>query len=289
MKEIDWKILSILFEKQSMTKAAESLYMTQSALTKRIKAMEQEWDIEIVKRSSKGVIFTEDGKYLVKRANVMIDFLNEIREHFSENKQTKELLKIGVPNSFARLHMPKLLSQYVKEEDKLHIQMVSNSSDILIQKLTDGSIDMGIICGDYTYLGEKQLLFEEQLYVACPKEMMLDEIEKLPLISSYLNPMVKAIVDQWWKSEFGTMPHTSHKVPHADIAIEMVENGLGVCFLFGQDWKINHENVQLIPIYDNKGNPITRNVWIMMSDGCFRNLDVMDFVGFVEKFYEVNG
>lgn len=42
MKEIDWKILVVLYEKKSMTKAAEALYMTQSALTKRVRAIEEE-------------------------------------------------------------------------------------------------------------------------------------------------------------------------------------------------------------------------------------------------------
>lgn len=42
MKDIDWKILTVLYEKRSITKAAESLYMTQSALTKRLKAVEEE-------------------------------------------------------------------------------------------------------------------------------------------------------------------------------------------------------------------------------------------------------
>lgn len=78
MKEIDWRILVVLYEKKSMSKAAESLFMTQSALTKRVRAIEEEWNIEMVRRSSQGVEFTEDGIYLVKKANIMIDFLKEI-------------------------------------------------------------------------------------------------------------------------------------------------------------------------------------------------------------------
>ena len=82
MKNIDWMILKVLYEKRSMTQAAEALYMTQPALTKRIKSIEAEWGIEVVKRSSKGVTFTEEGKYLVKKSSIMIDFLNEIQEYY---------------------------------------------------------------------------------------------------------------------------------------------------------------------------------------------------------------
>lgn len=42
MKDIDWRILVTLYEKRSITKAAEALYMTQPALTKRVKAIEDE-------------------------------------------------------------------------------------------------------------------------------------------------------------------------------------------------------------------------------------------------------
>lgn len=113
MKDLDWRILKVLYEKQSITQAAEVLFVTQSALTKRPRTIENEWGIEIVKRTSKGVIFTEDGKYLAKKAVIMLDFLEEIAVHYAEKDDSKELVRIGVPNSFARLHMPKLMKGYI--------------------------------------------------------------------------------------------------------------------------------------------------------------------------------
>ncbi|MFR5244792.1 MAG: LysR family transcriptional regulator [Clostridium sp.] len=53
MKNIDWKILKVLYEKRSITKAAESLFMTQSALTKRLQSIENEWGRRIVEWTSK--------------------------------------------------------------------------------------------------------------------------------------------------------------------------------------------------------------------------------------------
>ena len=78
MKELDWKILIVLYEKRSITKTAEALYLTQSAVTKRLQNMENEWGIEVIRRSSQGVSFTEDGTYLAQRASVMLDFLNGV-------------------------------------------------------------------------------------------------------------------------------------------------------------------------------------------------------------------
>lgn len=288
MRDIDWKILMILYEKRSITKTAEALYLTQSAVTKRIQAIETEWDVEIVRRSSQGVSFTKDGHYLVQRASIMLDFLAEIEAHFAEERTKKECLTIGVPNSFARLHMPKLLKEYIQRYVKLEIRAVPNSSDAVVQKLMDGTLDLGFVCGDFPYLGEKAVLFEEDLFLLVPNHMEPESISHMPVIKSYLNPLVQLITDQWWRNQYGNLPHESYKVPFSDIAIEMVENGLGVTFLFGRDWPVDLEKAQLIPLYDQKDNPVTRRVWMMLSDRCFHSQDIMDFVSLVEELYHIN-
>ena len=244
--------------------------------------------MEVVKRSSQGVTFTEDGRYLVKKAGIMLDFLGEIREHFSERHGVKELVRVGVPNSFARLHMPKLLKGYVDAYNHLQFKTFPNSSDMLIRQITDGTIDIAIVCGDYPFLGEKICLFEEELYIMAPMGTALEDVEHLPIIESYLNPMVKLLLNQWWKDHFGESLHAAHFVPYSDIAIEMVENGLGICFLFGSDWAFDRSRFQLIPIYNKEQEPVSRRVWMMLSDSCYRNQDIMDFISFTEEYYHVN-
>lgn len=285
MREMDWKILKVLYEKRSMTQAAEVLYMTQSALTKRIQAMESEWKVEIVKRSSKGVSFTEDGKYLVKRAHIMLDFLSETEQYFSQKKVKREIVKIGIPNSFARLHMPRLFREYTEQYDRVQIKTISNSSDVIIRQITDGTVDIGIICGDYPYLGKKFCLFEEELYIVAPRGSKIEDIEQMPLIESFFNPMVKLLTVQWWKNRFGSIPHETYHVPYSDIVIEMAENGLGIGFLFGADWKINEEKLQLMRVYDRDGQTVKRKVWMMVSDYCYQSKDVKEFIEFIKQYY----
>ncbi len=285
MKDSDWQLLTVLYEKKSMTKAAESLYMTQPAFTKRIRAIEEEWGVNLVRRSSQGVTFTEDGLYLVSRSRIMIDFLNEIREHFNEERSVKTLLRLGVPNSFARLHMPQLLKNYIEKINHIQFRIVLQSSDMLIQQLTNHSIDAAIICGDYPYLRSNAALFKENLYMITPKGIRMEQVEHMTVIESYFNPLVKLTIDQWWMNQFGEIPVETHKVPNADIAIEMVGSGLGVTFVFGLDWKFNEETVQRIPVYDHNGDLIGRNVWLMYDDPCCQNTHLCEFIDFVKKFY----
>lgn len=288
MKELDWKILIVLYEKRSITKTAETLYLTQSAVTKRIQNIETEWGIQVIRRTSQGVEFTADGTFLAQRASVMLDFLREIREHFDEGRSQKQMLTIGIPNSFSRLHFPEVLSSYICQYDKLDIRLIPNSSEVILQKLMDGSVDLGFVCGDYPYLGEKTQLMEESLFILVPAGIDFQEISIQPLIRWKMNPLVEVITDQWWKSQYGSLPHGSYQVPFADIAIEMVEKGLGITFLFGDKWLRDSQKTQLIPVYDNAGSPVGRSVWMMLSDRCFQNPDIADFVSLVERYFQVN-
>ena len=63
MDEKDYELLHALDETRNITHAADKLYMTQSALSKRIKALEQELGVEIVLRSRQGIRFTPAGEH----------------------------------------------------------------------------------------------------------------------------------------------------------------------------------------------------------------------------------
>lgn len=58
MEYRDWHILQTLFREQNITKTAEALYISQPALTKRLRQIEKDFGVQIVQRGSRGVQFT---------------------------------------------------------------------------------------------------------------------------------------------------------------------------------------------------------------------------------------
>ena len=221
--------------------------MTQSALTKRLQSIESEWGRQLVERTSRGVTFTEDGKISGTEGKHHAGFLQEIGDHFADRHTKMESLKLGVPNSFGKApssetprRIPEKRSQSLYQDNFQLQRRDLKGSDRRYDRYRSR-------LRRFPYLGDQVCLFQEELYIVAPKTATMDSIEHMPLIETFYNPMVRMIINQWWKSQFGSSPHEKQQVPYFDIAIEMAENGLGICFVFGDDWKIDEEKLQLIP------------------------------------------
>ena len=84
MKDTDWEILYELYKNPNMTKVANLLYITQPSLTKRLQHMEEEFQVTIVNRTTKGLEFTKEGEYLAQQAKKYLDFINQTRNVLKE-------------------------------------------------------------------------------------------------------------------------------------------------------------------------------------------------------------
>lgn len=80
MDERDWKIVTVLHEQQNITRASKLLYITQPALTARIKQIEEDLGIVLLYRGNKGVRFTQAGEYVVEFAQKHLTALQIFRK-----------------------------------------------------------------------------------------------------------------------------------------------------------------------------------------------------------------
>jgi len=71
MNERDWELLRVLYEVKSITRAADRLFITQPALSIRLKNIESYFNTTLVIRNKKGIQFTSEGEFLAKKASFM--------------------------------------------------------------------------------------------------------------------------------------------------------------------------------------------------------------------------
>ena len=71
----------------AISKAAENLYMTQPALSKAIKALEDEFEIVILERSSSKIVLTRQGKEFVAYAKQVLESIDQMEQTFASKEK----------------------------------------------------------------------------------------------------------------------------------------------------------------------------------------------------------
>ena len=86
---MDWdklKIFHAVAEASSFTKAATILNLSQSAISRQIQSLENDLKIKLFERHARGLVLTENGKYLFKTANEVIGKLRDVESTLTEDK-----------------------------------------------------------------------------------------------------------------------------------------------------------------------------------------------------------
>lgn len=86
-------------EMRSINKAAEKLYVGQSALSRAVKELESSLGITVFERSAKGMTLTPDGEIFIRYAKTVLRQVDEIENMFSEGKVSKKRFSVSVPRA----------------------------------------------------------------------------------------------------------------------------------------------------------------------------------------------
>ena len=105
MDKRDYELLLALDQHKNITKAAQSLYMTQPAITKRIQKMEEELHCPLLIRSKRGVLLTPAAESLLPCARTILKNMEQMEE-LAATRLFSELRPLPPPGNPQRLHSP---------------------------------------------------------------------------------------------------------------------------------------------------------------------------------------
>ena len=123
-------------DNHSITKAADALFMTQSALSHALSIMEEELGCKLfVRGPHKEVLLTKDGEDLLEYANTIDSLLSQVDKRFSK-KIIISISAVNIASGFLLINFPK---------DKLDtIRMISAKSTEMPKMLLNGELDIAI-------------------------------------------------------------------------------------------------------------------------------------------------
>lgn len=283
MRSQDWEILKVLYENKNITRTGKQLFISQPALTNRIKQIEKEFGIKIINRDRRGVQFTPQGEYLAKSAEEMILKLRQIKDHLT-NMESKVVgtINLGVSSFFTKYKLPQLLRAFKDNYPNVEFKVTTGWSRDLFHSLYKKDIHIAFVRGEYTWIEQKHLLFEDQLCVASKEEIDISNLPNLPRIDYKTDNLLKSIVDHWWIENFTRPPMVTMEVDQVDTCKEMVVNGLGYAIMPGMILKGN-EDIHRVYITDKENNPLIRNTWMLYHNESLEVNVINAFVSFISS------
>ncbi len=135
----------------NISRAAENMYISQSAVTQSIKKLEILLGGNVFYRNKNGVELTEEGKNLYEYIKNSIETMENAENIFSKYiNLDKGKIRIGGGNSLINSLIFEPLTEFIKKYPNIEISIGSGITDALMQKLANGELDIVVLNLPYT-------------------------------------------------------------------------------------------------------------------------------------------
>ncbi len=283
MDEKDWRFLKVLYEEKNITKAAEKLFVSQPALSYRLKQLEEEFDMKLFFKRKRGIEFTSEGEYLAKYANDMLKQLQQTKDGMlNMQKKVKGTIRLGVSSNFAQYKLPEILREFSKQYPDVQFMVNTGWSTKVMDLLGTSSVHLGILRGDYDWNGERFLLDKERLCIISKSEIQLKDLPKLPLIDYHTDSSLKRLINRWWQETFAMPPLVTMETDRQDTSKEMVKHGLGYAIVPEICLRPSDELFVKGLSYKD-GQPVLRDTWLMYQPDSLHLSVVKAFIEFLRS------
>ncbi len=232
-----YRIFNVVAKSQSFSKAAENLYMTQSAVSQAIKQLETSIDMTLFKRTSKGVELTEAGNILYKYTSSAMELLETGLLKVESLKTLDEgELKIGASDTISSYFLLPRLEMFHKLYPNIKIKIINRVTSETIDLLKSGQIDIAF--GNLPIEDEAieviKCMTVHDTFVAGNdykkyknKAFSHEDISKLPLILLEKKSNSRKYVDKFFL-ESGLVLRPSIELGAHELLLQLAKINLGI-------------------------------------------------------------
>ncbi len=281
----DWIILKTISEEQTITKAAKRLYISQPALSNRLKNLEKAFGAKILLRNTTGVTFTPEGEHLLIYALEMLRQLQLIKERIQNMKTAVYgTLHLGTSSVFALHELPAILQGFSTLYPKVEISLKTGLSSKINKMLQQEEIAVAVIRGEHFWPERKHLLKEEHLCLASLNPIKFHDLPRLPRVNYGSDASLKNVVQNWWYEIFLCPPKITMQVDSMDTCLQMVLHNLGWAIL-PEDGIKEHSLLYTKKLHWHDGTPFLRKTWLFYRNSSLELSAVNAFVNYLQDYY----
>ena len=191
---------------ENMTKAAEQLHISQPALSKEIKKLEEELGHPLFIRTNKNMRLNDEGILLKKRARDILEMVDKTTEEFNSlDSITGGEIRIGCVESIQIKYLARTIKLFKEKYPNFIFHIFSGDTEAVAERLDHGLLDLAVIVeppnlSKYNYLPVPEsdkwgVVMRRDSHLAKKSELTFDDIYGLPLFVS--EQSIKADFPRW--------------------------------------------------------------------------------------------
>ena len=264
---IDFELYRIFYtvaNHGNITKASEELNITQPAISKSIKNLEEQLGGQLFVRTKRGVVLTEEGKEFYSYIKQAIEYINNAENKFTDliNLETG-CIKIGISATLTKEFLLPYLEKFHSLYPKIDIKIITNLTVDLFPKLRNGLIDIIVLnLNDNNYGNDINIIKCREIHDCfivnnkykdlTHKEISLKELNNYPLILQAKGSNTREFIDNLARDN-GFILKPNIELASYSLVVEFSKIGLGIGYAtkeFIQE-DINNKKLYELKIKEN--------------------------------------
>ena len=205
-----YKVFYYVADTLSFSEASKQLFISQSAVSQSIKALEKKLDQVLFIRSTKKVQLTPEGEILLRHIEPAINLIKRGESQIMETASTGGQIRIGASDTICRYFLVPYLERFHKAFPNAHIKVTNATSIKCTELLENGQVDLIVANYPNVYLGK-----ELQRYPI----IMLD---RKSTTSEFLHSLFQ-------QHQLDLVPEI--ELSSNDLLIDLARIGLGIAFI----------------------------------------------------------
>lgn len=284
--DIKWlKTFVVASMYENFRQTSEELFLTQPAVTKHIKRLEEYLNIQLFERTGKKVVLTPAGhKFLSYAREIISKYEQGVKDFESWKQGYNRKLVIAVAPQIASSILPSILRGFMDENPTLEVLINVLKSYEIGEEVSAGNSDVGItkVLPVQTNI-KSQIVHEESVILVAPhvcKDSYIDEqsiLHKYRLITHNHPDYWDHLLDDI-KRHYPTV--RTMRVDQVEVTKRFIEEGLGVSYLPATVVKDEMDRNKLIEIKPSNIIPPTSSTYVLTK---VETAEVSIFINFLKK------
>ena len=227
-------------EHQNISRAAQSLFITQQTLSAHVAAMEKELGTCLFERRPKFRL-TRSGERFYQYCLRFRELNDAMEREFRDMAgEISDILHVGISQTRSQILMPDLIREMRKELPFVQVRIAEQTNDVLIEKLLKGDIDLMI--GNIPDAGPKisqEVLYQESMVLVLTEGLLTEDqltrlrtsgdlriLSDLPFVMNTQNDIAGRFGSEILEA-YHILPRVAAMSDSAETCLRMCRDGLG--------------------------------------------------------------